>query len=117
MVQPRALNYSHLKQIKKFKKLLKKQRMEDNHELSSVGVSVLKKRPRFAITPKSIPLDSIISCIEDGINSLVDEDKEIIRQSCASILRKVKPSKSKVIKRELDVLKNIRSDSNIPLLR
>jgi hypothetical protein len=63
------------------------------HVLNEMEMVVLGRGLNFTVSPNFIPTDDIICCIEDNIQNQSDEDKELIKQDCAVILRKAKPPK------------------------
>ena len=85
--------------------------------MNEMEMVVLGRGLNFTVSPNSIPMDEIICCIEDGIQNLNDEDKELIRQDCAVILRKAKPPKSNINNEERTVLKNLRNDDKLVILK
>ena len=72
---------------------------------------------QFADNLNNILIDNIICCIENGIQTLIDEDKNQVRQDCSLILRKAKPPISNISKEECTALKNLRINENLVILR
>ncbi|MGR8252493.1 reverse transcriptase domain-containing protein, partial [Escherichia coli] len=81
--------------------------------------SVLEKGMNFAITPKQIPYENIISNIEESItrNKIPTADAETVRQDVAVILRKSKLPKANVTFEERKALQQLRSDKDIIVLK
>jgi hypothetical protein len=88
-----------------------------SHVLDRAELSVLEKGLNFAISPTSVLVDNLICCIEDNIKNLTDEDKGLVRQDCAIILRRVKPPKSNVNKEERQAIKSLRNNTSLAILR
>jgi len=63
-------------------------------------MSLLNKGLGFAIAPKNLPIENMVCSIEDGINNILFEDKETLRQEFSLILRKAKAPKSNLRKEE-----------------
>jgi hypothetical protein len=88
-----------------------------SHIMESIELSVLRKGLKFALATRSISVDIILCNIKDIIQPLANEDKESIRQDCVVILRRSKPPKSNINKKEHIVLKNLRSNTKLVILR
>jgi hypothetical protein len=88
-----------------------------SHTLEEVKLSILERGLNFPVSPTSIPFESIICCIEEGIKTLDDEDKDIIRQDCVIILRRSKPPRSNISTEERRALKNLRDNKDLAILR
>ena len=87
------------------------------HALNKAEMGVLEKGLNFVVSPTSIPIDNFICCVEESIQNLTNEDKDLIRQDCSVILRKAKPPKRNISKEERIALKNLRNDENLVILK
>ncbi|CAH2109268.1 unnamed protein product [Euphydryas editha] len=81
--------------------------------------SILAKGMNFAITPKRIPYENIISNIEATIakNNIPTEDAETLRQDVAAILCKSRLPKSNVTSEERLALRKIRNNKDVIVLK
>ncbi|CAH1993052.1 unnamed protein product [Acanthoscelides obtectus] len=99
-----------VQQIRKYEKFQRRQSPQTasiDHERLVVNLtdrvlaedekSVLSKGGNFAITPRHIPVEDIISSTEAAIRHLPDEAAEEIRMATANILRRANPPKSKLV--------------------
>jgi len=71
----------------------------------------------FALALKKIPYEEIICSLKDGIKTLKEEDKELIRQECVVILRKAKPPRRNLNLEQLKAIKSLRNNNNIVILK
>jgi len=55
--------------------------------------------------------------LEEGIKTLNDTDKELIRQECVVILRKDRPPRSNLNQEQLKALKSLRENKDIVILK
>lgn len=76
----------------------------------------MEKGLNFALAPNKIPNEEIICNLEDGIKTLSDNDKELIRQECAVILRKAKPPKRNLKHEQLKAIRSLRNNNDIVIL-
>jgi hypothetical protein len=88
-----------------------------SHTLEEAKINILERGLNFLVSPTSIPFESIICCVEEGIKTLVDEGKDIIRQDCVVILRRSKPPRSNISTEERCALKNLRDNKDLAILR
>ena len=87
-----------------------------SHALSPSEVAVLSKGHNFAVTPRSIPTEEIISQIETAIFHLPPEASNDIRQRAVNILRKAQPPSQNISREERLALRNLRQNNNILIL-
>ena len=87
------------------------------YELKKEEMEVLNKGLNFSLAPNKIPNEEIICSLEDGIRTLKDEDKELIRQECAVILRKAKPPRRNLNLEQLKAIKSLRNNNDIVILK
>ena len=79
--------------------------------LSAAERSLLEKGPKFAPTPRTIPVKDIVSEVEAAIARLPDESKYAIRTTTASLLHRARlPPHNNITKAELKALKNLKDD-------
>ncbi|XP_037299336.1 uncharacterized protein LOC119190756 [Manduca sexta] len=80
--------------------------------------AALAKGLNFAPTPRKIPVEAIITGIEETIahNKIPDQDAECLRQDVSSVMRKSKLPKPNMSKREFTALKDLRNDSSLLVL-
>ena len=88
-----------------------------SHTLTDIESSILKKGLNFALSPRSIPTETIICNIEDCIQNLNALDKETVRQDCALVLRRAKIPKNNVTKEEQLTLRSLKSNNDIVILK
>jgi len=55
--------------------------------------------------------------LEDGIKTLSDENKELVRQECTVILRKARPPKRNLNPEQPKAIKNLRNNNDIVILK
>ena len=84
--------------------------------ITTTATQALSKGFNFAITPKVIPTEHIISQIESTISHLNPEDAELIRQDTSRILRNSKPPPSNLSYQERQALKDLRNNENLIIL-
>ena len=70
----------------------------------------------FALTPKSVPTEEIIQSVEPALRRLNKTATDDVRLQMSDVLRKAKPAKPNLSKRELSALRDIRRDSSIHIL-
>ncbi|CAH0718915.1 unnamed protein product, partial [Brenthis ino] len=87
--------------------------------LDESTIQVLSKGLNFAVAPTRIPYENIICAVEDALakNSMKSEDMEAIRQDVSSLLRRSSRPKPNLNKQQYLALKNLRSRSDIMILR
>ena len=79
--------------------------------LSSAERSLLEKGPKFAPTPRTIPVKDIVSEVEAAIVRLPDDSKDAIRTTTASLLHRARvPPHRNITKAELRALKSLKDD-------
>ncbi|XP_045449970.1 uncharacterized protein LOC123658651 [Melitaea cinxia] len=73
----------------------------------------------FALTPKRIPYENVISSVEETIarNKIPDSDADTLRQDVAVILRKSKPPATNITTEERQALKSVRDNQDILVLK
>ncbi|XP_060527544.1 uncharacterized protein LOC132702783 [Cylas formicarius] len=116
-------------QIRKYEKFAKKQAPKTasldserlvvnmtDRVLTEVERAVLTKGGNFAITPRHIPIEEIISSTEAAIKNLPDQNAEEIRIETANILRKAKPPKTNLTRSEGLALRSLNTDEGIIIL-
>ena len=75
--------------------------------LSTTERSLLEKGPKFAPTPRTIPVKDIVSEVEAAIVRLPDDSKDAIRTTTASLLHRVRLTPHRnITKPELRALKS-----------
>ena len=76
--------------------------------------SLLEKGPKFAPTPRTIPVKDIVSEVEAAIARLPDDSKDAIRTTTASPLHRARPPPhSNITKAELKALKTLKMAMNV----
>nr|XP_034826501.1 uncharacterized protein LOC117983968 [Maniola hyperantus] len=72
----------------------------------------------FALTPRNIPIESIVCSIEDTIvrNSIPAREAECLRQDIATFLRRAKLPQSNINREDRTALLNIRNNKDILIL-
>ncbi|XP_046406364.1 uncharacterized protein LOC124171266 [Ischnura elegans] len=127
----RALETTHREsQIKKYVKLNSRQHpklesgpdkdrsivnLTDLH-IDDATTSVLAKGLNFAITPRDIPREKIITEVETGIRILPRLVADEIREDVARVLRNAKPPKPNMTAGERTALKALRENQDILIL-
>ena len=87
-----------------------------DYPLSDAAKSLLAKGLNFAITPKSIPVEDIISNVESAIRDLPAAESEEIRQETSRILRKSKPPTNNISAAERKTIRELNVNKNIIIL-
>ena len=87
-----------------------------NKDLSQDTRSALAKGPNFAVAPRKIPKEQIISQIESTIYWLPSEQVDNIRRQVTNILSKVKPSPPNITRQERLALQDLNRDTDIIVL-
>ena len=92
---------------------LSKQTLDDS------TIEVLNKGFNFAPAPRKIPIEEIITNVEDCLykNQILKEDSEVIRQDISSLLRRSKPPKSNLSRDESRALSKLRKNEDITVLK
>ena len=85
-------------------------------KLSPEETSVLAKGGNFAVTPNKIHVEDIIANVESALYHLPEEKAEEIRGEVTRILRKAKPPKSNITRKERNAIKSLNSDPDIIIL-
>ncbi|XP_046383788.1 uncharacterized protein LOC124154233 [Ischnura elegans] len=127
----RALETTHREsQIKKYEKLNSRQHpklesgpdkdrsivnLTDLH-IDDATTSVLATGLNFAITPRDIPREEIITEVETGIRKLPRLVADEIREDVARVLRNAKPPKPNMTAGERTALKALRENQDILIL-
>ncbi|XP_075980176.1 uncharacterized protein LOC142979382 isoform X1 [Anticarsia gemmatalis] len=90
-----------------------------NVSLDQPTMNILAKGMNFALTPKRIPFESVISSVEETIarNKIPPGDADTLRQDVAVILRKSKVPASNTTAEERQALKLIRDNRDILVLK
>ncbi|XP_068691539.1 uncharacterized protein [Montipora foliosa] len=79
--------------------------------LSTAERSLLEKGPKFAPTPRNIPVKDIVSEVEAAISRLPDDSKDAIRTTTASLLHRARiPPHKNITKAEQKALKDLKND-------
>jgi hypothetical protein len=80
--------------------------------------SVLSKGLNYALTPSSLPVESIVTSIEDTIvrNRVPHKEAECLRQDVSSLLRRSKLPKPNTSERERQALSALRKNDDILVL-
>ncbi|XP_046406345.1 uncharacterized protein LOC124171246 [Ischnura elegans] len=116
-------------QIKKFDKLQNRQHPSDQHlrdrsvvnlterVLDDATTSVLSKGHNFAIAPRNLPMERIITEVESAIRKLPKDDAAEIREDVSHILRTAKPPKQNLSAAEREALSKLKSDESLIILR
>ncbi|XP_063386884.1 uncharacterized protein LOC134672866 [Cydia fagiglandana] len=80
--------------------------------------NVLSKGLNFALTPSSLPVESIVTSIEDAIirNRVPNREAECLRQDVSSLLRYSKLPKPNISKQERQALSLLRKNEDILVL-
>ncbi|KAK5645627.1 hypothetical protein RI129_004091 [Pyrocoelia pectoralis] len=84
--------------------------------LSENALNALAKGKNFAVTPKILPVEDIISNIEAGIRFLPVDTIEEIRYQSVRILRNAKPIKSNLTFSQRHALKELKGDKDVIVL-
>ncbi|KAK5649506.1 hypothetical protein RI129_000535 [Pyrocoelia pectoralis] len=84
--------------------------------LSKNALNALAKGKNFAVTPKILPVEDIISNIEAGIRFLPVDTIEEIRYESVRILRNAKPIKSNLTFSQRHALKELKDDKDVIVL-
>ncbi|XP_068749247.1 uncharacterized protein [Montipora capricornis] len=86
--------------------------------LATAERSFLEKGPKFAPTPRTIPVKDIVSEIEAAIARLPDDLKDAIRTTTAFLLHRARPPPhSNITKAELKALKNLKDDHECVIIK
>ncbi|XP_026740728.1 uncharacterized protein LOC113503109 [Trichoplusia ni] len=87
-------------------------------ELSEDTVSVLSRGLNFAPTPRRIPVEDIITNIENTIfrNKIPHGDADCLRQDVSTLLRKSPLPKSNITLKEVSALRELRNDESLLVL-
>ncbi|XP_046405294.1 uncharacterized protein LOC124170543 [Ischnura elegans] len=111
-------------QIKKFDKLHNMQHPSDQHlrdrsvvnlterVLDDATTSVISKGHNFAIAPKNLPMERIITEVESAIRKLPKDDAAEIREDVSHILRTARPPKQNLSAAEREALSKFKSDES-----
>ncbi|XP_015118216.1 uncharacterized protein LOC107041914 [Diachasma alloeum] len=86
------------------------------HQLSETQVSVLAKGHNFAVAPKKIPTEEIISQTETAIYHLPQETGDAIRRKLSNILHKVNPPSDNITEEERLALRTLKENNDIIIL-
>ncbi|XP_052739858.1 uncharacterized protein LOC112042946 isoform X2 [Bicyclus anynana] len=86
--------------------------------LNENGLNALGKGLNFALTPRNIPMESIVCSIEDAIfrNKIPTRDAECLRQDIATFLRRAKLPPSNMSRSDRAALMEIRNNEDILIL-
>lgn len=83
------------------------------YERTEARILVLSKGFSFALTPKTIRMESVISSIEPTLYRIDPVASEDICIKIANIIRKAKPSQCKILILEKQALREIRRNTNL----
>ncbi|XP_046395822.1 uncharacterized protein LOC124163079 [Ischnura elegans] len=85
--------------------------------LDPAAQSILQKGFNYALTPKKIPVEEIISGVESAIGHLPPSAAEIVRQDACRILRmKSKTQKHNTTMAEREALRKLKENESIVIL-
>ena len=87
-------------------------------DLSSKGLEpheceLLERGLKYAVTPKQIPVESLIASAEDGIESKSGPDVDLVRLKMAGVLANTKPTKSNLPSSLHHSIKTLRERSDM----
>ncbi|CAH1100450.1 unnamed protein product [Psylliodes chrysocephalus] len=82
-----------------------------NRPLTVNETNLLAKEGNFSITLQTTPTEEIIANIEDGIEKLPPDVKEVVCSESARILRKAKPPKSNISRGEKAAIRRMQQSS------
>ncbi|KAK5640242.1 hypothetical protein RI129_011053 [Pyrocoelia pectoralis] len=115
-----------LRQKQKFEHLYKKPEQHDqalqtvhnfsNTNISQDAINILQKGFNFAITPKRIPVENIITNVEIALTTVEQPIADEIRLDIANILKKARPPAQNVTKKELNALKELKNNNDVLIL-
>ncbi|KAK5644538.1 hypothetical protein RI129_005838 [Pyrocoelia pectoralis] len=115
-----------LRQKQKFEHLYKKPEQHSetlktvhnfsNTNISQDAINILQKGFNFAITPKRIPKENIITNVEIALTTVEQPTADEIRLDIANILKKARPPAQNVTKKELNALKELKNNNDILIL-
>ena len=83
-----------------------------SHPLTPAQVSLLSKGPNFALAPVNPPNVEFISVVESACQKLLDQDVQEPRAEVNILLRRAKPPKSSISRKEKKALKELRKDQD-----
>ncbi|XP_060531998.1 uncharacterized protein LOC132705430 [Cylas formicarius] len=86
------------------------------YHLSDTEVSVLNKGFNYAIAPKRVPVEEIVSNVEASLSTIDEQDAELIRQDVARVLRQSKPPQPNLSREEMQALRNLNNNENILIM-
>ena len=78
--------------------------------------SLLKKGLNFAVTPKRIPVDDIITATEDACRSLSPEQANLLRNDVVKTIKRTKPPKPNITQKERKALMDLKKNKDIMIL-
>lgn len=86
--------------------------------LSDEAVSVRSRGLNFAPVPRKIPIEDIITSIENTVvgNRIPHYDAECLRQDVSKLLRKLYPPESNITPQEMVAIRNLRNDNDVFVL-
>ncbi|XP_018372103.1 PREDICTED: uncharacterized protein LOC108766985 [Trachymyrmex cornetzi] len=87
-----------------------------NKVLSQDTISALAKGPNFAVAPRKVPKEGIVSQIESTIYRLPSEQADNIRRQVTNILSKAKPPPPNITRQERLALQDLNRDTDIIVL-
>lgn len=87
-----------------------------SHPLTKGEESVLSKGFNFAVAPKYIPIEQIISSIESSIKSLPKYKSDMIRSKTVKCLQSSKSPKSNISRAENTAIINLKTNSSITIM-
>ncbi|XP_046393718.1 uncharacterized protein LOC124161442 [Ischnura elegans] len=78
--------------------------------------AILSKGLNFALAPKAIPTEKIITGVESAIRRLPKTEADAIREDVAATLRKARPPKQNTTRAERMALRKLKENTNILVL-
>ncbi|CAK9810876.1 hypothetical protein ANTPLA_LOCUS6713 [Anthophora plagiata] len=84
--------------------------------LTQDAITILAKGHNFAVTPKLIPTEEIISQIENTIHNLPSEDANEIRRKTTNALKSAKLPKSNITRGEKKALYELKQNKDIVII-
>lgn len=89
-----------------------------SHEITAEARKALARGLNFAITPNKVPVESLISSVENCImrNKVTGPEAECLRQDISAIIRRHKRPKPNISKEEVQALMSVRRNPDILVL-
>ena len=86
-------------------------------QLDDAALSILERGLNFATTPRTIPIEEIITGVESAIRDLTAAEADNVRVKTCDILQKAKLPKPNTTKEERQALRALKEDSNTVILQ